>query len=161
MIASMPFWQAFHPHSDLKSQNLSTFLFCFSPRFPKRYTEVEQPAVRAALPGGLCPPVAHRGASCGVCGQDYDRRGPCPHYSTPESGPQGILHGLLTTAPTMCPFTPPARDCRTLTHSLTLTHRVTQTHSEADCPLWGGGIASLRPQPQLPLPPWGPSPAWR
>lgn len=145
---------------DLKSQNLSTFLFCFSPKVPKEVQKwSSQQCMQRYL--GACVHLWHIGEPpVGFVGRTTIGEGLALITQLQSQGLR-VLHGLLTTAPTMCPVTPPARDCHTLTHSLTLTHRVTQTHSEADCPLWGGGIASLRPQPQLPLPPWGPSPAWR
>lgn len=66
--------QAPHPHSDLKH-----LPFCFSSRFPKRYSSSSGQQLCAALPRGprVCLWLIEK-LPGGVCGQDCDRRGPCP-----------------------------------------------------------------------------------
>ena len=148
----MPFGKFLSPLRPEIHKNLSTFLFCFSPRFPKRYRSGAASSV-CSVTRVLGPPGAHQGTSCGVWGQDCDRRGPGPPYLTPE---QVLGHGLLTPTPKTCPSPCPPE-------TITRLHAIAHSHTESHRHIvrliaffGGGGITSLRPSPQPPpLPPWG------
>lgn len=159
MIASMPFGKFPSPLRPEIHKNLSTFLFCFSPRFPKRYRSGAASSV-CSVTRVLCLPGAHQDTSRGVWGQDCDRRGPGPPYLTPEQV-LGPLHGLLTPTPKMCPSPCPPETITRL-HAISHSHTESHRHIVRLIAFFGGGeITSLRPRPQPPLLPWGFSPVQR